>query len=201
MIVSHKYKFVFIKTYKTAGTSLEVCLSDVCGDCDVLTEIFPPVSPHRPRNFSGFYNHMPAAEAKKLLGDEIWKSYFKFCVERNPWDKVLSFYWMERFRSGGDLSLDDFLRRDQIGLNWHLYADQSQGCLMVDRVVRYESLNEELAEVFHCLNVPWAGEIRAMAKSEYRQDRRCYRDVLTESQAAIVERRFEREISFHGYRF
>lgn len=200
MIVSHKYRFIFIKTYKTAGTSLEVCLSEVCGDGDVFTEIFPPVEPHRPRNFDGFYNHMSAREIRSRVGADIWASYFKFCVERNPWDKVLSFYWMEKCRSSEPLTLDDFLQRDQIGLNWGLYADDDLGGPVVDQVVRYESLSEELDSLFKTLNVPWVG-LGVNAKSEYRQDRRCYRDVLTEPQAEIVKRRFEREISFHGYRY
>jgi sulfotransferase famil protein len=37
MIVSHKHKFIFIKTKKTAGTAIEAALSDLCGPQDVIT--------------------------------------------------------------------------------------------------------------------------------------------------------------------
>lgn len=37
MIVSHKYKFIFIKTAKTAGTSTEIALSRICGPDDIIT--------------------------------------------------------------------------------------------------------------------------------------------------------------------
>ena len=39
MIVSHSRKFIFLKTRKTAGTSLEIALSKYCGPEDVLAPI------------------------------------------------------------------------------------------------------------------------------------------------------------------
>ncbi len=39
MIVSFKHNFVFIKTQKTAGTSIEIALSPYCGPDDILTPI------------------------------------------------------------------------------------------------------------------------------------------------------------------
>ncbi len=39
MIISHKYKFIFLKTKKTAGTSIEISLSRYCGDKDIITPI------------------------------------------------------------------------------------------------------------------------------------------------------------------
>ena len=39
MIISHKNKFIFLKTRKTAGTSIEISLSRYCGKDDVITPI------------------------------------------------------------------------------------------------------------------------------------------------------------------
>lgn len=41
MIVSHKHKFIFLKTGKTAGTSVEIALSSLLGPDDIATPIKP----------------------------------------------------------------------------------------------------------------------------------------------------------------
>jgi hypothetical protein len=229
MILSHKYKFIFIKTAKTAGTSIEVFLSKHCGPTDVLTPIEPPVEGHEPRNYEGFinpileilerpgklfsalqhsitsrekfYRHMPAFEVQRRVPAEFWASYFKFCVERNPWDKVLSHYHMHAAREGGSLSLDEYLARGRFPINFFRYTDRSGKKIIVDRILRYENLLTELGDVFSQLKVPFEGTLGAQAKSGYRTDRRPYQEVLNEEQRRIVERAFAKEIELHGYRF
>jgi hypothetical protein len=39
MIVSHEHKFIFLKSKKTAGTSIELALSQLCGPSDILTPL------------------------------------------------------------------------------------------------------------------------------------------------------------------
>ena len=39
MIVSHRHRFIFIKTRKTAGTSIEIALSAHCGPDDIMSPI------------------------------------------------------------------------------------------------------------------------------------------------------------------
>jgi len=229
MILSHKYKFIFIKTAKTAGTSIEVFLTNLCGPKDIVTPIVPPVEGHQPRNYEGlinpipeilqrpgkivsvlqhtinsrekFYNHMPASEVRNRVPADVWNSYLKFCVERNPWDKVLSHYHMHAAREGGSLSLDEYLARGRFPINYFRYTDCSGRKIIVDRVLRYENLLPELGEVFSQLNIPFDGALGVAAKSEYRSDRRPYQEIFNEEQRKIVEEAFAKEIELHGYRF
>lgn len=47
MILSHKHRFIYIKTYKTASTSIEAALSEICGPDDVVTPASEPLMRHR----------------------------------------------------------------------------------------------------------------------------------------------------------
>jgi hypothetical protein len=204
MIISHKHKFVFIKTMKTAGTSIEIYLSAHCGDDDVVTPIAPHVEPHKPRNHAGFYNHMPATEVAARM-PELWSEYLTFCVERNPWDKILSHYYMLKnsplHNPGRDISLDEFLAGDQLPLNYPLYTDPAGNRVLVDHVLRYEDLAAGLAQVLSRLGVPFGGDLGIRAKSEWRTDRRHYREVFTPEQARRIADVFETEIRIHGYEY
>jgi hypothetical protein len=229
MILSHKYRLIFIKTAKTAGTSIEVFLSKHCGPQDIVTPIAPPLERHQPRNYEGFinpipeilerpgkifsvlhhtmsscrkfYNHMSAREVKNRVPAKVWNGYFKFCVERNPWDKVLSHFHMHAARAGGALSLDEYLARARFPINYFRYTDRSGEELIVDRVVRYENLLAELREVFAYLHIPFDGTLGVAAKSDYRADRRPYREVFNDEQRRLIEKAFAKEIELHRYRF
>ena len=228
MIISHKHKFIFVKTMKTAGTSIEVYLSQHCGDKDTVTPIWPLVEPHRSRNFKGFfnplpeiienkgggikviidnvikkrkfYNHIPAKLVKYRVSRIIWDSYFKFCVERNPWDKTLSHYhWVNR-QADSKLSLEEYIRKGSFCLNYPIYCDFND-YILVDKVIKYESLVDELVDVFQELGIPFNGSLGVRAKSEQRKDKRPYQEVFSLEQRCVIEKAFEKEIEMHDYIF
>jgi hypothetical protein len=202
MIISHKYRFIFIKTRKTAGTSIEVFLSQYCDSSDVLTPIYPHFKPHVARNSDRYFNHMSASAVRDSIGNEIWENYLTFCVERNPWDKTLSYYHMLNAKQGGSLTLDDYLLSGDFCTDYRAYTDpKNPSKIVVDHVLRYDSLNSELGVIFEMLGIPYDGNLGVYAKSEYRTDRRPYREVYLEYQAEVIKRAFKNEIGLFGFRF
>lgn len=194
MIISHKYKFIFIKTRKTAGTSLEVFFSNICGDQDVVTPIYPKENQHFPRNHERFFNHMSAKKVKSIVGENTWNSYYKFCVERNPWDKVVSqFFW-----SGSKLDFNSFVANSELPVDNSLYLN-SGGFLMVDRVLKYEDLDSDLGDVMKKMKIEYRG-LNFKAKSGFRKDS-SYQKMYDETSREIVKRKFKKEINLFGYQF
>lgn len=226
VIISHRHRFIFIKTMKTGSSSVEAYLSGMTGDGDVVTPIWPPIEGHEAKNYKGmfnfveelragetvswwetgkdcirrrkFYNHIPARLVKCRAGPEVWEEYFTFCVERNPWDKCVSFYEMVRATKEPGLGFSGYLGRGFLPVNVGLYSD-STGVVLVDKVLRYEKLGADLSEVCEMIGLPFSGlDIRA--KAGYRRARG-YREYYGRRERNLVARKFEAEIAMHGYEF
>ncbi len=82
MIVSHKHRFIFLKTNKTAGTSVEIALSKFCGPDDVIPPLIPEDEAKRAelgrlseeRNWAQKRRNRRSADALKLDGRENLQS-------------------------------------------------------------------------------------------------------------------------------
>jgi hypothetical protein len=170
MIVSHQHRFVFVKTRKTAGSSIEAALSPIAGPDAVVTPLLEELPDHRPRNWRasfnpvpellanpraarwtlkqwrrrmGFYSHLPADRARLRLGRDRWDEYFTFCFERDPWDKVTSMYFWNTRQDPSPPPFEVWVERRRRELSdWHLYT--SRGRIIVDFVGRYERLEADL---------------------------------------------------------
>ncbi len=201
-IVSHKHGFIFCKTRKTAGTSLEVYLARRCGPTDIVTPIRPPNPAHEPRNHRGkkFYGHMPLAEVRGLLGDSFQR-YFKFCVERHPVDKCISHYAMlskspEHRKDSGPRSWDDYVNRRKFPVDIDKYT-AGDGEVLVDKIYRYEELDAMLAEL--SARFSWPDEpLDVREKAGFRDEAPAVEDV-TERQRTIIFNAFEPSLRLTPY--
>lgn len=155
-IVSFQNKFVFIKTRKTAGTSMEMYLSKWCHDDDVVTPIHPENPLHRPRNYEDewgrlkFYNHMSAVEIRSNLPKEFG-TFFKFCFERHPVEKCLSFFAMllnspAHQSPDNPRTWDEYLERGILPVDVDRYTGEN-GELLVDKIYKYENFAASLRDI------------------------------------------------------
>ena len=113
MIISHTHKFILLKSLKTAGTSIEAALSQVCSGHDVVTPLNDfsfnrdeaGASVHRAMNAETLAwwdkeeigQHVDVATLRRNLPEDVWNNYCKIGITRNPWDRVVSlFSWSSR---------------------------------------------------------------------------------------------------------
>ncbi len=228
MIINHKHKFIFLKTRKTAGTSIEIALSQFCSDPD---DIITPISPEDeimrqqlgyrgPQNYNiplryyrlsdwiglfknrhrmCFFNHAPAWYVRRYLGKAIWDGYFKFCFERNPFDKAISrYFWITQKK---DLAgLEYFLESASPNLlsDWDMYTIDDN--IAVDFVGRYENLVEDMKTVTKKIGLSMELKL-PRAKANYRQDRRHYSKIINSKSQFLIEQTCAAEIAMFSYQW
>lgn len=228
MILSHKHKFIYIKTRKTASSSIEAMLSRVCGPEDVITpttdrlmtgERMPPQNyrldhplvPKRPvwrrllrrperiyHPTIGFYEHIPAWRIKAYVGDEIWNSYYKFTFERNPWDKQISWYFYKTKSKKQRPSFESFMANKDKACVENYSLYTTDGEIAVDFLGRYETLNEDLAKVLKEIGIQDTAPLPRLNVYGSGDD---YRQLYTEKTRKLVEDWYAPEIKAFGYTF
>lgn len=230
MIISHAHRFIFLKTEKTAGTSIEIALSEFCGPDDVITPIVAEDEAMRaeagfpgPRNYDfgrrartlkdavrvvkgkpiGFRAHSPAAYVARYAPAAAWRDYLKFTIVRNPFDCAISrHFWANRDGGAG---------ADAAAINAAILAERPERLsnwpiytigdrIVADVVVRYENLADDLEALRLRLGLPTP--LRTFrAKGGVRRNKAHYSEVLDAAARARIEQVCGRELAAHGYRW
>lgn len=217
MIISHRHKFIFLKTHKTAGTSFQIALSRFCGPEDIISRLHESdlielesakgkgrqndVVPFSKYNRSDWFQylirgrrqyfseHLSEYNLRRWLGPVVWNSYYKFCFERNPYDKVLSYYYWRTRNS--EMKMDAFLEEKLNTLSdFTMYSSSDK--IIVDKVFLYEELEKSIDS----LEVKFGFKIEmedVRAKANYRPSNTTYEEALTDAQKEKIKRAFKNE--------
>ena len=223
MIVSHRHKFIFVRTEKTAGSSLQKFLVDFCGSDDIVSgqarsqgrDRSPPWIRHIPwgkgplrRRFPGvfgFHTHCGIRQVRACLDERAFASYFKFAIERNPWDRQISLYCQRQSDRNLPLQFD----RDMNSIsyrtlhltrlrNWEIYT--INGRIAVDYVIRYEDLEQGVQHVLRQIGIDQLPELPRQ-RSGSREQKGSYREFYTPKLRDLIARWYRPEIEAFGYEF
>jgi len=215
MIISHKYKFIYLKSIKTAGTSIEVFLSAYCGTDDIITSIAEDSGLrgkdgfkwHNPRNNQGFRNHMSLYDLEHRLKQKskrdikyklVFDDYYKFTSIRNPWDIMVSMYHFDNGQKEG--SFEEWLLASRHQNNNLTRYYKMSGEIVVDDFIRFETLYDDLIRISKTLNIEYDEKYVLHLKNS-AHDSGNYRDFYTDETKAIVAKRFAKEINDFNYNF
>jgi hypothetical protein len=230
MIVSHKHRFIFLKTMKTASSSIEIALSTQCGPDDIITparedlgeqraireqnyRLSHPLVPARPlwrrlmrrpeRYYHptvGYYEHMPAWRVKAYVGDDIWRRYYKFAFVRNPWDRQLSFYYYKTRNEQPRRSFESFMRSKRRAFVESREIYTVDGAIAVDFLGHYETLEAHFKKALSDIGLDPVLALPAANASE-KPKHRPYRDAYNERTQTLVADWYAQEIAEQGYGF
>lgn len=210
MIISHKHKFIFLHCKKTGGTSVDISLSRYCDKNDIITpfrkedenirEKFGVYAQNYKIGNNSLHGHIPSRELKSIIGEDIWNSYYKFCFDRNPWDKVVSMYYFQLGRSRNYFTFDQYMDsgRYRTAYNYPIYTLNSAP--VVDYLGKYETLESDLKTICKNIGLQFDGWL-PNAKGEFRKNRQHYSTHYNEHQKEIIENYFKKEINLLGYKY
>jgi len=216
MLLSHRYKFLFVHIAKTGGTSARAALARkamfdpyrlpmwICSKLSHMTG-------HKLG--SKFPRHSKVIAAKEMLPHEFYDSLFKFAFVRNPWDlQVSSFHHIKRERSeflNGHTDFKSFMKykldpdrpyQYHVDTSIELQSDYLIGLhgeIIVDFIGHYENLHEDFNHACKTIGIDCVLPHRRKATDRKKDFRSYYDDETTE----LVEKHFQQDIQLLNYKF
>lgn len=200
MVFSAHLGLVFIHIPKTAGSSITNALQKIDPHCQRKL-------PHTIKS-----KHVTAQEIRMSLGVECYDRLLSFAVVRNPFERMCSLYaylrQSEKFATEmQSLQFEDFLRlydrRDTWIERLHSSRPQiefftdSQGNNIVRRAVRFERLQEGLAEISKDVSAT----LQLIRKKSGYWDASTYRELYSARGRATVANRFGADLERFEYEF
>ena len=137
MLISHKYKLIFIHIYKNAGTFVTKMLKKL--DKDIVDVDC----------------HITAKNAKKKY-PKLWNSYTKICIVRNSWDWQISlFSYMKgspdhhQHHIVKNMNISEYLewRKTDLHQQIEFILDDNNICL-IDNILSFENLDIDIINFF-----------------------------------------------------
>lgn len=216
-LISHRAKFIFLKTFKTASTSIEVALEPLC-----LPEGAPTGAHYREASVTEagivgargqavrtaeWRAHMSARAVKRQIGDDIWRRYTKITVVRNPFDRMVSqFFFGQTVARRAELA-KSFTETKAAFRTWLRDADvtRNRNKLFIglsyqpDHVLFYENLEADFAALLRGL-----GEIPRnlpCLKADSRVRPEPWAAFYDEESRRIIETASGFEMAYFGYSF
>jgi hypothetical protein len=173
-----------------------------------------------------WYHHMPAAKIRRRLGPYLWGSYFKFTVVRNPFDKLISGFYMQEKRINNYTAADKLRAiarklsgkahsRDYIAgatpverfrswvRNGGAMLDRNKylidGEICIDYFIRYENLENGIRHVCDKLEVAFEPQNIPRLKSGIRNKQLSVDEFYDPETIDIVKKLYAFELDYFGY--
>lgn len=206
MIISFRKNFIFIRTRKTASSTIETVLRKSLDSEDIYVGKgmlrHPSGEAALSSHDENIAGHMKAEDIIKIVPGSFWNSCFRFTSERHPYEKAVSLafynFGKAQVRTGED-NFAEFLKTT-IERGRYRSFDQYTiaGKIVVDDFIRYENLVEDLNRIGQSIGVSIPEEL-PQKRTGFRTDRRPAREILSEEQRRQVFEICREEFELLGY--
>ena len=200
-MISFQKRFLFVHIPKTAGNSIQSTLHDYSEDQLVaLRKEQDGIERFGLRNPNyKIKKHSTLGEYRNALGNEQFRSLYKFTCVRNPWDRMVSYYFgttqlvetwdRKEFRKLilRALSVRDYLQLDK---------GEADPFGNMDCIMRFENLADDFRAVCARLAIP-----DAPLPQYNRSNREHYSKYYEAELRELIRKRFAPEIDRFGYAF
>lgn len=204
-MISHKHKFIMISPPRAGNTSflLRIYKKDIISNKLTIDNSRSNDGPV-PIIYNEFSNKpMSTHTPIKTFIDEYpdkWKSYFKFCFCRNPYDRMVS-WWFTCKQLGykeGNMSLKEFInhKKGSSQLKYITIDKTYEGEIEMDEILRFEDYEEELQRISKKL-----GFTLEENKNIHGTKRKHYSYYYDEECKQLIEKYFKKELELFNYSF
>lgn len=182
-MISYSHKFLFIQVPKTATSSIHNVLGS-----------------HMECDYTKISRHAKYSEVSEFYPES--KSYFKFSFIRNPWDRLLSFYFFKKTNKAKQKIPDNLLFKDflltalisgQTALNQKSYINGfDENCF----IGRFENLQDDFDKICDAIGIPRSKLPLANATKHNH-----YTEYYDNETRRLVSEQYAKDIEYFNYKF
>ena len=195
-MISHKLRFIFIHIPKTSGNSLSLFLKDFIDD-DIIQKSSRMGEKQGISILCGekgiTIKHADIKYYENTYGEKI-NDYFKFTIVRNPYDRMLSFYFWSKRKNNQKFNRNEFINfiKKNKSLQ-HKYIDNTFHIIHFENLINELKNIECFKEIVDFNNYP---TLNASSNSK-----RNYNEIYDKELKDLVFNKYKKDFELFGYEY